>query len=323
MPSRLEELKDAIRKALPDLDMVLAWGQGPDSLRRKPLFIVSQTDIDKIVWDPCCSPNLAGYLTGLRGKKVGIVVKGCDCRSVVELIQEKLVDRAEVTIFGLHCEGTITPAKVRAALPGDARGAFGDCRLSDGQIRFAPDTPLQNLAASDALYDKCLRCAEPNAGLCDYFIGERGTPPPVSTAPPDTLERLGAMSLEERFRFWEQAMDRCVRCYACRNACPLCVCKDHCLAQSRDPHWLDQTDHPREKLMFQVIHALHTAGRCVECGECERACPMGLPVMALKRALNRQISELFDYRAGLDPEAIPPLFTFREEEDRIGEKKWL
>jgi Na+-translocating ferredoxin:NAD+ oxidoreductase RnfC subunit len=81
-------------------------------------------------------------------------------------------------------------------------------------------------------------------------------------------------------------------------------------------------DHPREKLMFQVIHALHTAGRCTECGECERACPMDLPVMTLKQALNRQIKDLFDYQAGTDPEATPPLFQFREEEERIEEKKW-
>jgi ferredoxin len=130
------------------------------------------------------------------------------------------------------------------------------------------------------------------------------------------------MNMEERLHFWEDQMSRCIRCYACRSACPLCVCQDHCAAQSREPHWVDQTDHPREKLMFQAIHALHTAGRCTECGECERACPMGLPIMTMKQALNRSIQDLFDYRAGCDPDQAPPLFEFREEEKNIKERDW-
>jgi Na+-translocating ferredoxin:NAD+ oxidoreductase RnfC subunit len=73
--------------------------------------------------------------------------------------------------------------------------------------------------------------------------------------------------------------------------------------------------------MFQAIHALHTAGRCTECGECERACPMGIPVLAMKQALNRRIKHLFDYQAGMDAESTPPLFMFRQQEEHIKERK--
>jgi len=74
-----------------------------------------------------------------------------------------------------------------------------------------------------------------------------------------------------------------------------------------------------EKLIFQVVHALHTTGRCTECG---RACPMGIPVLKLKRHRNQIIHDLFEYRAGTDSEAVPPLLSFQAEEKNINERGW-
>ncbi len=39
--------------------------------------------------------NPAVYLPDFKGRKIGIVVKGCDSRSVVELLQEKLINRED------------------------------------------------------------------------------------------------------------------------------------------------------------------------------------------------------------------------------------
>ena len=326
MASRLEELKDEVRKALPELDMVIAWAAGPDSLSHTPLFITEAADVDRIEWDPRCSQSLAGYLPGLRGKKIGILAKGCDARSIVELLQEKLIDRENVTIFGMHCEGTVDPDKIRSATScgegvHSVEIAGGGVKISTGGDACA-DGETCMVGMEDALMGKCFRCTGADAEPCDHFVGEHGEPPAVSSVPPSTLDMLEAMGFGDRLHFWEEQMDQCIRCYACRSACPLCVCQDQCAAQSREPHWIDQTDNPREKLMFQAMHALHTAGRCTECGECERACPMDLPIMTLKQALNRRIKELFDYEAGKDPEQTPPLFQFREEEEHIKERKW-
>ncbi len=320
MASSLDELKTAIRKALPGLDVVIAWTAGPDALSHAPLFITEEADVARIEWDPRCSQNLAGYLPGLRGKKAGIVAKGCDVRSIVELLQEKLIDREDVVIFGLDCQGAVDARSARAAL-GSSRGVR-DVAIDGASVCFSVNGEPRFFSPGEVLQSKCFGCAGADAGLCDHFAGERGLPPQFGNPPESTLERLEAMDMEERLRFWETQMSRCIRCYACRSACPLCVCQDHCAAQSREPHWVDQTDHPREKLMFQAIHALHTAGRCTECGECERACPMGLPVMTLKRALNRRIKDVFDYQAGIDPNQTPPLFEFREVETNIKEREW-
>jgi Na+-translocating ferredoxin:NAD+ oxidoreductase RnfC subunit len=72
--------------------------------------------------------------------------------------------------------------------------------------------------------------------------------------------------------------------------------------------------------MWQIMHAMHLAGRCTDCGECERACPMTIPIQRIRRKLNQEIKELFAYEAGIDPEATPPLYTFQVEEPTIKEK---
>jgi formate dehydrogenase (coenzyme F420) beta subunit len=69
-----------------------------------------------------------------------------------------------------------------------------------------------------------------------------------------------------------------------------------------------------EKFFYPMIHAFHLAGRCTGCGECERVCPMEIPVTLVKEKLNQIVKDLLAYEGGLDPEAKPPLLTFDPSE---------
>lgn len=318
MPN-LDSLKDAIREALPNLDVVLAWGKGIDALSSAPLFIKTEDDLDRMVLDATCVHNLARYLTELKGKKVGIVVKGCDSRSVIELLQENLINRDDVTIFGFHCTGVVQPSAVKRLI-GHRTIQSLEMGKDETIVKTGGDTHV--LRTEQVKAEKCNTCAYPDALIADTFIGEKVQPAETAKTPGKTLAMLEDMDYEARFKFWEDQMSRCIRCYACRNACPLCVCRDQCAAQSRDPHWLSSDNTPREKLMFQVMHAFHTAGRCTECGECERACPMDIPILTLRQKMNIEINRIFDYEAGTDPEATPPLLAFKEEESNIKERSW-
>jgi len=340
--SRLEDLKARIKEALPGLECVIGWQKGYDPLHNTPLFMRSEADVDKLEWGALNVHNPAVYLPSFRGKKIGIVVKGCDSRSVVELLQEKLIDRDGVVIFGMPCDGVVDLSKIKAKLA-DAGLTAGkvEAVAADGKTvsvtaagkveAVAADGKTVSVTAAgkavtmpfaDVAADKCLHCQFPNAVLADAYVGDPIAPAPASPAGNADMAALDAMSVPERMAFWRYHMDRCIRCYACRNACPMCVCRDHCIAQSREPHWLSQEDSVTEKLMFQVVHAMHLAGRCTECGECQRACPMDIPVLALKKHLNSTIHDLFDYQAGVDPVAIPPLLQFKVEEDNIKERGW-
>jgi formate dehydrogenase subunit beta len=176
---------------------------------------------------------------------------------------------------------------------------------------------VHRLALEKVLARKCLRCRYPNPILYDALIGEPVTPEISSEDGYRDVEAIERLSLEERLGFWQKELDRCMRCYACRNACPLCVCQERCIAETRNPKWLTQRMNVSEKLLFHFIHALHLAGRCTECGECERVCPMEIPVTLMKEKLGQITRDLLGYEAGLDPEALPPLLTFDPSETGI------
>ncbi|RQD79052.1 4Fe-4S dicluster domain-containing protein [Desulfonatronospira sp. MSAO_Bac3] len=315
----ITELKEQIKTAMPDLDMVIGWERGFDPLHATPLFMRKAQDVERLELGPLAVHNTATYLTGFKGKKVGLVVKGCDSRAVIQLLQEGLIDRENVVIFGFPCQGVVDMVKVQKHLGNT--GLVREVQIQDSSLKVKVNGEERDLALKDVLADKCARCRYPNAMLYDHFAGQP-IEPHASEDKYQDVEELESLSLEERFQHWEREMHRCIRCYACRNACPMCVCRDHCVAQSRQPQWLTQEDSVREKWMFQVIHAMHLAGRCVECGECQRACPMDIPIMALKRKLNREARELFNYEAGVDPNETAPLLSFKVEEENINERGW-
>jgi Fe-S oxidoreductase len=54
------------------------------------------------------------------------------------------------------------------------------------------------------------------------------------------------------------------------------------------------------------------AGRCIDCGLCEAACPVDIPLRMLYRKVNTLCTELFDYQAGVS-EGPSPLSTIGGE----------
>ncbi|MBW2368941.1 MAG: 4Fe-4S dicluster domain-containing protein, partial [Deltaproteobacteria bacterium] len=215
-----------------------------------------------------------------KKQKVGIVVKGCDSRAVIELLQEKLINKDNLVVFGLHCDGVVSLEKIRKRI--GELGLVSSAQVNGDTLTVTRSDDTHSLPISEIRMNKCEICQYPNALISDHFIGS-----PVdrddSVAPVhESVEEFDTWSLEERFAFWKREMSRCIRCYACRNTCPMCVCKNHCVAVTREPHWLSQENTAAENWMFQMIHVMHLTGRCVVCGECERACPMGIQsVMSL------------------------------------------
>ena len=80
------QLRDAILKVLPDVECVIGWGSGADPLRNAPLFMKTAEDVERFEVGPLAVINLAVFLQEYKEHKVGIVVKGCDSRSVVQML---------------------------------------------------------------------------------------------------------------------------------------------------------------------------------------------------------------------------------------------
>jgi formate dehydrogenase (coenzyme F420) beta subunit len=314
-----DELKEVVAKVLNDVDLVIGYEQGFDAIHATPYFITSADQIDRLIWNPLCVHNLTTYLPTLKKKKTGVIVKGCDSRTIVQFIQEGLVLRENMVVIGIPCRGVINVNKI---LRETNQENIEEVSFDNSEnIVFITGKGQKTLPVADFLPDKCRTCQYPTPLVYDHLIGD---PIKSDKAPGDVygdIKKFEEKTLEERMHYWEQEFDRCIRCYACRNACPMCICSDNCIAESRDPHWMTQKMTLSEKFMFHMIHALHLAGRCVECGECERACPMGIPVNKMKRKINQDMKELYNYEPGVSLDEKPPMFMFNVDELKIKEHK--
>jgi formate dehydrogenase subunit beta len=126
------------------------------------------------------------------------------------------------------------------------------------------------------------------------------------------LAELEGKEPADRLAFWLREFDRCIRCYACRQVCPGCYCST-CMFERDDGLWVDAGIELSQKHVFHLGRALHLAGRCVGCDECERVCPMGLPLSLLNRRLAKELEALFGHQAGREEKLSPLLFELGDE----------
>ena len=135
-------------------------------------------DVDKLVWGPFNVNNPATYLPSFKGKKVGIVVKGCDSRSVVELLQENLINRDDVTIFAMPCEGTLDMARVDKEL--GRYNKIDSVVYDEAGVTVTADGKEHRFCMTECAQGKCYGCTMPTAQLADTLAGApttvEGTP---------------------------------------------------------------------------------------------------------------------------------------------------
>jgi ferredoxin len=129
------------------------------------------------------------------------------------------------------------------------------------------------------------------------------------------VARLEALPPAERWEYWKRQFEKCVRCYACRAACPMCYCEE-CIAEKNLPQWIEVAARARGNFAWNVIRAWHLAGRCVLCGACERACPEGIRLMVLNRMLADEVKEAFGYVAGAGGAEEAAVFASWKEQDK-------
>jgi ferredoxin len=267
--SREEQLRRRTRELLEKKEVAMVVGYRKASRKgvAQPAFVTSAEDADSLMFDDTCGQNLANFLLKVKHLgRIAVVAKGCDSRSILVLLKEKQLDRAQLHILGVGCEG-----------------------VKEG----------------GELSDSCTTCQYPNPVVCDEMIGDPAPTRPIANRQSPVANR----SPDERWQALSDDVARCIRCYACRQVCPNCYCPV-CFVDAGQPALLGKTTELSDNVVFHIMRAMHMAGRCVECGSCARACPMGIDLMTFNRKAAQIVKERFNAVAGVKEGDEPALAVF-------------
>jgi len=306
MLSYIDKIKEISRRLLKEakVDMVIGFRKGTVVMMNEPCFVKTAEDVDNLVWDSNCGINLANYLTN-RAERIGIVAKGCDSRNIVTHIIENKIKREQVVIIGVPCKGMIDRHKIEAM----AESEIKEVIETDDKIHIKGDGFEKTLDKQEVLQQNCAICIHRNPVIYDELVADEVKEQEDVDRYAD-VRHIETLSPDDKWDFFEDLLSTCIRCYACRNACPLCYCPT-CFVDESRPQWLGKSQDPTDIRTFHFLRAYHCAGRCTDCGACERACPMGIKVRLLTKKLEKDCLELFDWEAGVALDKRPPLDTYR------------
>jgi ferredoxin len=262
---------------------VIGWESSRFERKTTPFFLTDAACAHKLAYNEHCANTLAKYLLGEKSLgKVALCVRGCDSRAVNRLIADRQLVREDVHLIGLPC---------------------GGMRDTNG----------------DAL-QKCKACTHREPVICDEYLGDKNAQedaglasgPGVANAG-DRFKMVSAMEKmprAERERIFNEAFSRCIRCYSCREACPCCSCRE-CFVDQQRAGWQGKQNNLPENRFYNLTRVFHIGDRCIECGECERVCPMSLPLMILNRKMILDLDRLFAAgEAGLADDVTPALGSY-------------
>ncbi len=288
-----EAIQDEVKRILTE-GLVTAI-VGYSSARRKgsaqPVVITDVADAEKLIFTPACVNNLAVYLTKAKKEipktgKIGVVVKGCDLKALIGLMGESQLKRENLYLIGVPCAGVLAST-------------------------IQPETAL----TSDSLAPKCTECDAHLPAGCDFVPDMKPVTPELEKKYAVEIARLEAMTPAERWAYWKEQFSKCIKCYACRQVCPFCFC-EQCLCDRNKPQMVETTPRPAGNFAWHVVRAMHLSGRCAGCAECERVCPMDIPLNLLNRKMAKELKELYEYEAGFEVQDKGPLTSYTDKDDQ-------
>lgn len=309
MQSYTQKIREAAKRLLSEkrVDCVIGFRKGSLPLMNEPCMAKTPAQADQLVWDGNCGINLANYLPKMAGK-IAIVAKGCDSRNIVLHLLENQIKREQLYILGAPCQGMIDKRRILDELNGQEALQAED---GNGKVTVSGKGFEKSFARSEYLQENCAICAHRNPVIYDELLSDAVQEQEVDRYA--DIRQIEAMLPEEKRRHFDELIAPCVRCYACRNACPMCYCPT-CFVDEAKPQWVGKTTDPTDTRTFHFLRAFHLAGRCTDCGACERACPVGIKVRQFTKKLEKEVKELFGYEAGMVQDARPPLDVHRPDD---------
>jgi formate dehydrogenase subunit beta len=356
--STLETIQGILRSLLEQevVDALLVPMTQPGGKSVSPTLVVDPDRLDRAdPLAPVLPINAARAVSGLtktdHDQRLGVVLRSCEIRALVELIKLLQARREGLVIIGLDCLGTHELADVGDRLQEAtdallAGAATGDLKPADGlEVRaactmcehFTPQGDHVDLALGllglNPAQQLFVRATDDIARKLSLSHGE--TPGMRRSA----VERIMALRVAARDEAFAAVRARmhgngleglleefaaCIRCHNCMINCPICYCKECIFRTPTFDHeseryflWATRKGSVRmlsDTLLFQITRLNHMATSCVGCGLCTSVCPSDIAVGTVFRALGARVQALFDYHPGRSLEEPAPVQEFREDE---------
>jgi ferredoxin len=307
MEAVAQQIREAAAKLLADgaVDVVIGYRKGSTPMRDRPYFAHTPEEAQNLTWSSFCCDNLANFVIRREGK-MAVVAQGCVSRNLVGLIKENQIKRENLYVIGVPSPGMVDRRKVQELAGGPTKVIHEVVEEGDVLVVKGKDW-TERIERSKALRQNCYTGVQRNPVICDQMIGQE------VEAPGGDIDKVSGpwekLDSEARWQAFSENYKDCIRCYACRDACPLCYC-NVCFVDEAAPQWCGKTQDEADVLTYHILRAFHCAGRCTDCGACESACPAGIKVRRLTQKIEKDIRELYGYQAGMDEESTPPMSVY-------------
>ncbi|MBO5240115.1 MAG: 4Fe-4S dicluster domain-containing protein [Clostridia bacterium] len=306
----LERAKQLLESG--EVARVIGWKKGEFYFDPAPASFETVEELGDFVYNGFCGANLSKYLIQASKKegKTAIFLKPCDSYSFNQLVKEHRIVRENIHVIAIECQGKLDIEKIKA----QGISAVTEVEEEGESVTVSSLYGETKLNKAEILLGKCASCKGKTHQVKDEEIILHEMPAPINNRF-DEVAKLEAMTEDERFAFWREQLQKCIRCNACRNVCPACSCVKCVFDNPASGIEAKANDDKFEEQLFHIIRAFHVAGRCTDCGECSRVCPQNIPLHLLNRKFIKDIDGLYgEFQAGETDNGKTPLTSYTESD---------
>lgn len=297
---------------------VIGWKKGDFCYDPSPASFESVEELKDFVYDYFCGANLSKYLIEVSKKegKTAVFLKPCDTYSFNQLVKEHRIDRSKVYVIAVECLAKLDIEKIKEKGVSGVTGV----EVVDKEVKVSALSGDVTLRKEEVVLVKCATCTKTHQVMDEKIAVYNYDASQRQVNRFEEVEKLEAMTEEERFAFWQEQLSKCIRCNACRNVCPACSCLKCVFDNPQSGVAAKANDTDFEEQLFHVIRAYHVSGRCTDCGECSRVCPQHIPLHLLNRKFIKDINSLYgEFQAGETAEGKTPLTEYTEQDKEPSE----